>query len=266
MLEASAARPSGPHSLRRTVDVLVALTSADVRARYGRDPIRVFRWLLDPYAATGVYLLLTAFVLNRRGHAQGLSIACAIVPFQLIMMAFINGLGSVQSRRNIIANMRFERAYIPLASTVSEATGFVATLSLIGVMMAAYGVAPTWAVLWLPVLLLVTFLSAVAISYPAALLGLWYPQFRPFAVSAVRTAFFVAPGMVALAQIHGEAARWIKLNPLTGIFEAFRAAFYYGRAPELWMLLYPTATALLLLALFVPLFAREQANFAKLLE
>jgi ABC-type polysaccharide/polyol phosphate export permease len=266
MLDASAVRPARLSSLRRTVDVLYALTSADIRVRYGRDPIRILRWLLDPYAAAGVYLMLVAFVLDRPGDAPGLSIACAIVPFQLVMMAFVNGLASVQSRRTIIANMRFERDYIPLASTISEATGFVATLSLIGVMMAAYGVAPTWSVLWLPVLLLVTLLSAIAISYPAALFGLWYPQFRPFAVSAVRAAFFLAPGMVALDQMHGGTARWIKLNPLTGIFEAFRAVFYYGRAPELWMLLYPTLWALVLLALFVPLFAREQANFAKLLE
>jgi ABC-type polysaccharide/polyol phosphate export permease len=251
---------------QRAFDVLHALTSADMRVRYGRDPTRVVRWLLDPYAAAGVYLLLVAFVLDRPGEAPGLSIACAIVPFQIVIMAFVNGLTAVQLRRSIIANMRFERRFIPLASAISEATGFAAALSLIVVMMVAYRVAPTIQILWLPVLLLVTMLLAIAIAYPAALLGLWYPHLRPFAISAARTLFFLAPGMVALDQMHGSAQKWIRANPLTGLFEAFRAVFLYGRAPAAWELLYPTVTALVLLAVFVPLFSREQGQFAKLLE
>jgi lipopolysaccharide transport system permease protein len=251
---------------RRALDVLRALITADMRVRYGRGPLRVARWLLDPYAAAGVYLLLVAFVLDRPGRAPGLSIACAIVPFQLLMMAFATGLTAVQSRRTVIANMRFERRLIPIAAAISEAMGFLAALSLIAVMMAGYRVEPTVAILWLPVLLAVTLLLAIAVAYPAALFGLWFPQLRPFAVSTVRAAFFLAPGMVALDQIHGRTADWIRANPLTGLFEAFRSVFLDGAAPAWWELAYPTATALALLLVFVPLFAREQRHFAKVLE
>ena len=234
--------------------------------RYGRGRLTMVKWLLDPYAAAGVYLLLVAFVLDRPGEAAGLSLACAIVPFQLILMTVLNSLSSVQSRRSIVVNMRFERTLIPFSSAVAEAVGFVATLTLIAVMMVAYGVEVTAAVLWLPVLVATTFLVAVATAYPVALIGLWFPDTRPIMLSLTRAAFFLAPGVVALDQISGDTSDWLRASPLTGLFESFRSVFLYGHSPAAWELLLPCGYALVALALFVPLFRREGPQFAKLVE
>lgn len=234
--------------------------------RYGRGRLSAVKWLLDPYAAAGVYLLLVAFVLNRPGHAAGLSLACAIVPFQLVMMTIVNALTAVQSRRSIVVNMRFERSLIPFASAVAETVGFIAALTLLGVMMVAYGVAPTAAIGWLPVLVGVTFLLALAVAYPTALAGLWFPEARAILVSLARAAFWVAPGVVALDAISGGANDWLRANPLTGLFEAYRSVFLYGESPAAWKLLLPCAFAVVVLALFVPLFRREGPQFAKLAE
>lgn len=252
--------------LRRAIAVLQALAVSDIRMRYGRGRLRAVKWLLDPYAVTGVYLVLVAYVLDRPGRAPGLSIACAIVPFQLIVMTIVNAGSAVHARRSIVSNMRFERGLIPLAAVVTEAVGFAAALTLLAVMMAVYGVAPTAALLWLPVLLAATFVLAVAAAYPAALIGLWYPNARPFMVSLARAAFFVAPGFVALAQIHGRAHDWLRLNPLSGIFESYRSVFLSGASPAAWALLVPFAMALIVLALLVPVFRREAPHLAKVME
>ncbi len=232
--------------------------------RYGRGRLSAIKWLLDPYAAAGVYLLLVAFVLDRPGEAAGLSLACAIVPFQLVVMTIVNALTAVQSRRSIVVNMSFERVLIPLASAVAESVGFLASLTLLGVMMVAYGVAPTEAILWLPVLVAVTFLLAVAVAYPAALGGLWFPEARGVMMSLARAAFWVAPGVVALDQITGGANDWLRANPLTGLFEAYRSVFLEGHSPAAWELLLPSSFAVVALALFVPVFRREGPQFAKL--
>jgi ABC-type polysaccharide/polyol phosphate export permease len=58
----------------------------------------------------------------------------------------------------------------------------------------------------------------------------------------------------------------LKLNPLTGLFDMYRDIFLYGRTPAAWSVLYPAGVALLLLALTVPLFRREQHQFAKVVE
>lgn len=252
--------------MTRALAVLQALAVSDVRMRYGRGRLRAVKWLLDPYAVTGVYLVLVAYVLDRPGPNVGLSIACAIVPFQLIVMTIVNASGAVHARASIVRNMRFERGLIPLAAVVTETVAFAAALTLLALMMGVYGVAPTAALLWLPVLLGATFLLAVAAAYPAALIGVWYPNARPFMVSLARAAFFVAPGFVALDQIRGEAHDWLRLNPLSGIFEAYRSVFVDGASPAAWELLVPLGTALLVLALLVPVFRRESPHLAKVME
>ena len=251
--------------LRRTLDVLVALTRSDLRARYGRGPDRVIKWMLDPFALVGVYLLMVAVVLSKPGDAPGLSLACAVVPFQLFMLAVIGALSCIQLRTSIILNMPFPRTLIPVSSTLTETAAFGASFALVALMMVIYGVPPTVAILWLPLIVLVTLALAIAISFPAALFGLWFPDLRPFAINSARALFFLAPGIVPLSQVHPETRHWLEINPLTGLFEAFRSVLVDGQSPAAWQLLYPLIWAAVLLVLFVPLYRKDAPHFAKVL-
>ena len=149
--------------LKRTAELLAALVESDMRGRYGRGPWRLIKWLLDPFALVGVYLLLVSFVLDRPGQAVGLSLACAVIPFQLVMASCLNALDSNRSRRPIIANMSFPRYLIPASSALTESVAFAASLLLLALMMVIYAVAPTPAALWLPVVVAVNLALAVCV-------------------------------------------------------------------------------------------------------
>jgi lipopolysaccharide transport system permease protein len=251
---------------RRAADLLVSLGTADMRVRYGRGPWQFFKWLADPFAVTGVYLALVALVLNRPGGEPGLSVACAVVPFQLVLATVVTALDSTRARATIIGNMAFPRVFLPAAAAFTESLAFVATSVLLVLMMAVYQVAPTSAILWLPLVVFVNLALAGAISYPAALFALWLPDLRAFLISLMRTLFFLAPGLVPLSQIYGYTDDVLKINPLTGLFESYRAVLQYGQAPEWWMLAYPLAFAVILAAVFIPVYRREEPHLAKVLE
>jgi ABC-type polysaccharide/polyol phosphate export permease len=257
---------AAPRRTATATDALIALTMSDLRARYGRGAQRVLKWLLDPFALVGVYLLLVTIVLTTKGRAPGLSLACAVVPFQLLMSTVINAMMAVTTRRTIVLNMGFRRALIPLASALTETIAFFASFSLFALMMLIYRVAPTSALLWLPVVVLVNVLVAVGLAYPSSIFGLWFRDLRNFGMSFVRTLFFLAPGLVPLSEIHGRAHHLLRYNPFTGLFEAYRAVFLFGRTPAAWELLYPTLFALLLLVAFAPFYRVEQRQFAKIVE
>ncbi|MDX6489324.1 MAG: lipopolysaccharide transport system permease protein [Gaiellaceae bacterium] len=250
-------------SWRRRAELLLALTESDLRARYGRGGARLFKWLLDPFALVGVYLLLVSVVLNRPGAAPGLSLACAVVPFQLLMMSVINAMGAVDLRRSIILNMSFERTFIPASGVLTETVAFAASFLLLVLMLAIYRIAPTFALLWFPVVVAVNVLLAVALAYVASLIGIWFSDLRQFAISIVRTLFFLAPGLVPLSMIGGRANDLLRLNPLTGVFEGYRSVLLYGRRPSAWELLFPAAIALVVLAITLPIYVSEQKQFAK---
>jgi lipopolysaccharide transport system permease protein len=254
---------SGMRRLRRALDLLRALTESDLRFRYGRGPGRFVRWLLEPFALVGVYLLLVTFVLDRPGTAPGLSLAAAIVPFQLVISTVSNSMDALETRRPILLNMAFERNLMPISSALTECASFVASFFIVVVMMAAYRVAPTLALLWLPLVMLVNLYLAIAAAYGAALLGVWLRELKPFLLSFVRMLFFLGPGLVPLSQTSPEVRSLLRLNPLTGLFESYRDVFLTGQAPAAWQLLYPLVIASVILAVFVPIYRTEQRQFAK---
>jgi lipopolysaccharide transport system permease protein len=254
---------SGMRRLRRALDLLRALTESDLRLRYGRGPGRFVRWLLEPFALVGVYLLLVTFVLDRPGTAPGLSLAAAIVPFQLVISTVSNSMDALETRRPILLNMAFERNLMPISSALTECASFVASFFIVVVMMAAYRVEPTLALLWLPLVMLVNLYLAIAAAYGAALLGVWLRELKPFLLSFVRMLFFLGPGLVPLSQTSPEVRSLLRLNPLTGLFESYRDVFLTGQAPAAWQLLYPLVIASVILAVFVPIYRTEQRQFAK---
>jgi lipopolysaccharide transport system permease protein len=250
-------------SLGGSLDVLRALTESDIRFRYGRGPFRFARWLLDPVALVGVYLFLVTFVLNQPGKAPGLSLACAVIPFQLVMLTIANAMTALELRRPILLNMAFKRMLLPISAALTETVAFSSSLLLIVVMMASYGVAPTWNVLWFPLVLLVNLLLAIATAYAAVLFGVWLRELRAFVSSFVRALFFLAPGLVPLAETSEDVRHLLRLNPLTGLFEAYRDVFMDGARPAFWELAFPFMAAVILLGVFVPLYRSEQRQFAK---
>jgi lipopolysaccharide transport system permease protein len=250
-------------TLRRRAELLLALTESDLRARYGRGGVRLLKWLLDPFALVGVYLLLVSVVLDRPGAAPGLSLACAVVPFQLLMMSVMNAMGAVDLRRSIILNMSFERTFIPASGVLTETVAFAASFLLLVLMLAIYRVSPTLALLWFPVVVAVNILLALALAYVSSLIGIWFSDLRLFAVSIVRTLFFLAPGLVPLSTVGGRAADLLRLNPLSGVFEGYRSVLLYGTRPSAWELLVPTAFSAVVLAIVLPIYVREQKQFAK---
>jgi ABC-type polysaccharide/polyol phosphate export permease len=249
----------------RTLDLLRALTEADLRFRYGRGPLRFLRWLVEPFALVGVYLILMTFVLQRPGEAPGLSLAAAIVPFQMVIATVTNAMAALDIRKPILLNMSFKRALIPVSSALTESMSFSASFLLFPVMMIAYQVTPTLTLLWLPLVIIVTLYVAVSAAYAACLLAVWLHELKPFLLSFVRMLFFLGPGLVPLAQTSADVRRILELNPFSGLFELYRDVFLTGETPAAWEFLYPIGIASVLLAVFVPLFRAEQRQFAKVL-
>ena len=106
---------------------------------------------------------------------------------------------------------------------------------------------------------------AVAIAFPAALFGLWFLICRRSRSTARERCSSSRPGSSRSRRSRPDAQEWLKLNPLTGLFEAYRDVLLYGQAPAVWELAYPLGAAALLLLVFVPLYRREAPHFAKVL-
>ena len=119
--------------------------------------------------------------------------------------------------------------------------------------MLVYGIGPTAALLWLPLVVAVTLTLAAGGADPAALIGLWVPELqdlrRPVAADRVLR---VAWDRGALRDVGGACAGGSPSTPSRGCSRRTGTCSSTGRAPESWMLLYPAFVGLVLAAVFAP--------------
>ena len=221
-----------PAGWRRRADILLALTRSDLRIRYGRGPWQVVNWLVNPFALVGVYVLLRVILgRQRRGSGAVAVVRGGAVPDRA-SRRWMSSISAVSLREPVLLNMRFDRMLIPASSVMTESVAFAASFLLFPITMIFYGVAPTPALLWLPVVIAATLVLALGLAWPAALLGLWLPTSKVFASAGPATAVLRRPEHRRPEQGRPDDVHdWIVFNPFTGLFESFRHVFLYGDSP-----------------------------------
>jgi homopolymeric O-antigen transport system permease protein len=132
--------------------------------------------------------------------------------------------------------------------------------------MLVYSIPPTATILWLPVIILVLILVTAGPTYLGALFGLYFPDLKGVAQNLIRATFFLSAALIPLELIPGDTLPLlIQANPLTGIFEAFRAVIVFQSPPQAAHVLYPAAFGVVALAIGLALYRSRQAEFAKAL-
>jgi lipopolysaccharide transport system permease protein len=118
----------------------------------------------------------------------------------------------------------FPRAVLPITNVISNLYGFAFTLvALLGVCV-AFDVIPGWHVILLvPATLLLVLLTA-GLGLLISGLHVYFRDLRFFLQAALSVWLFVTPVLYPLAQADGALRVIIRINPMTGVAELFRAA------------------------------------------
>jgi lipopolysaccharide transport system permease protein len=176
--------------------------------------------------------------------------------------------GSLLSLSGLLTKVYFPRLIVPLSAVLSGLLDFaIAFLVLIG-MMVYYGVWPSWAVLYLPFLLLLALGSALGVGIWLSPLNVWYRDIRYVVPFFVQLWLFVTPviypasrASAKLAEI-GLPAWLLGLNPMAGVVEGFRWALLGTGSRPGPIILASVAVTLLLLVSGTLYFRRMEKTLA----
>src|SRR5207248_11082071 len=103
---------------------------------------------------------------------------CALVPWTYFAYALTHAGNSLVDSANLVTKVYFPRLVIPLAAVLAGLPDLaIALLVLLG-MMLFYGVTPTVAILWLPLLMVLAMATALAVSLWLSALNIQYRDFR----------------------------------------------------------------------------------------
>ncbi len=172
----------------------------------------------------------------------------ALLPWQFFANAARNSAGSLLSQQNVIAKVYFPRLVIPISTVLSAIVDFLASFVVLVGMMVVYRVVPTWAVLTLPLFLLLAGAIALAVGLWLAGLAVKYHDVA-IAVGFGITIWQYLTPVAYSATLVPEGWRWLyQLNPLYAVVVGFRWALLGTAAPPPWSL---AVSTLLVSALLV---------------
>jgi lipopolysaccharide transport system permease protein len=207
-------------------ELLYFLTWRDIKVRYKQTVLGAAWAIIQPFFTMVVFSLFFGKLARVPSDDIPYPIFsyAALVPWTFFANGLSQSSGSLVGSANLIKKVYFPRLVIPISSVLSGGVDFVLAFVVLLGMMLFYGIVPTAAVAWLPLLLLLALVTALGA-------GLWLTamnvQFRDvrYAVPFLVQAWMFATPIAYPSSLLDEPWRTLYgINPMAGVVEGFRWA------------------------------------------
>lgn len=216
---------TGPGALgggrRRAAELLYLIALTEFKRTYFGTALGYLWSICRPLMLFGVLLAVftQAFKLGSDVPHYPVLLLMNIVLFGFFQEATTSAVPSVVAQEAIVRKTQFPRLVIPLAVVLTALFNLALNGVVVLAFVLAFGVAPMWTWLLVPVLVLGIVVFTVAV---AMIVSSLFPRFRDVGIiwTVASTALFYAtPVLFPLGSVSGDLRRIISLNPLSPIFE-----------------------------------------------
>src|SRR5436853_2563595 len=244
-------------------ELLYFLTWRDVKVRYKQTLLGAAWAVLQPLAAMIVFWLFFGKLagIGSDGIPYPVFAYAGLMVWTFFSNAWNISGNSLVGNSNLITKVYFPRMIIPGAAVAAGLVDFAIAFLIMLVLMAGYRVPVTAAVLILPLPVLLTSLLALGIGLWMSALNVKYRDIRYALPFGIQIWMFATPIIYPMSLVP-EKWRWLlKLNPMTGIVEAYRAALL-GSTLDYSALAISAAMSLAILVFAAFEFRRMEKEFA----
>lgn len=245
-------------------ELLYFLAWRDVKVRYKQTAIGVVWVVLQPLLTMVIFSVIFGQLLSvpTDGEPYPVFAFVALLPWTFFAGALSRSGHSLVADANLIAKVYFPRLIMPFAAVLSMLVDFAISFIILLGMLAFYGIVPGPAVLALPLLLLLAFLTALGFGLWLSALNVKYRDVGYVIPFLVQFWLFLTP-VAYPSSIIPESWRFLySLNPMAGVVDGFRWALLGEQnLPGMSILL----STIVVLALFIGglfYFRRMEFEFA----
>lgn len=253
--------------LWRYRELFYFLTWRDLKVRYRQTVLGAGWAILQPVVAMVVFTVFFGRLakIPSDGIPYPLFVFAALVPWTFFAQSVSRATASLVGGANLIRKVYFPRLVMPVSSMLSAAADFgIASLVLAG-MMIYYRVAPTRALLVLPLLVLLTFATALGVGLWLSALNARYRDVGQMAPFLIQLWLFATPVVYPSSLISDTWRIVYGLNPMAGVIEGFRWALLGVDTAPGPMILVSAAFALVLVVTGAYYFRRTERVLADLI-
>ncbi len=207
-------------------DLFYFLVWRDIKVRYKQTVLGALWAVIQPV----MYMVVFSVFFGRLagipsdGLPYPIFFYAGFLPWMLFSSAVTQSSNSVVGSAHLITKVYFPRIIIPTASVGSALVDFAVASSVLGVLMLYYGIAPGAGLFMAPLFVAGVVVAALGVGLLIAALNVAYRDFRYVVTFLLQLWLFLTP-IVYPVTLVPERWQWLmRLNPLTGLIEGFRAA------------------------------------------
>ena len=236
----------------------------DVKVRYKQTALGVAWAVLQPLMTMVIFTIIFGRIagLPSDGVPYPLFALAGLLPWQLFAASLTGAANSLVGNAGLLTKVYFPRLIVPLAATLSTFVDFLVSCAVLVLLMLYYRVAPSPAIVALPLFFALALATAVGVGLWFAAMNVRYRDVQYVLPFLVQLWLFASPVAYSASLIHSPAGRAIyALNPMAGAIQGFRWALL--GAPPPGPLVWPSvAVSVVLLVSGLFFFKRMEDTFA----
>ena len=245
-------------------ELIYFLIWRDVKVRYKQTLLGAAWAVIQPLVNMLIFTVLFGKLVKIPSDSvpYPIFVYAGLLPWTFFSNAVTGSGNSLIGNANLITKIYFPRMIIPTSAVGAGLVDFIIAFILLAGLMVYYGIALTWNILLLPAMILLTTLLALGIGMWMAAMNVKYRDVRYALPFVIQAWMFLTP-IIYPSSLIPESWRWtLKLNPLAGIIEGYRASLC--TLPVDWAALAVSAFATLAILLFSSYtFRRMEKDFAE---
>lgn len=246
-------------------ELLYFLTWRDIKVRYKQTVLGASWAILQPFLTMVIFTLFFGRLakMPSDGIPYPIFSYVALVPWTFFATGITKASNSLVGGQNLLKKVYFPRLAMPIASVASGIVDFCLAFMVLIVMMLYFGIVPTIYILWLPLLMLLAFVTSLGVSLWLAALNVKFRDVRHTVPFIVQAWLFATPIVYPSSLIENDFWRVLyAINPMVGVVEGFRWALLGTDTAPGPMIVVSSLAAVILLVGGSIYFRRVEKTFA----
>jgi len=253
-------------------ELLYFLAWRDVKVRYKQTALGAAWAILQPLLTMLVFTLFFGGLakVGSDGLPYPIFSYAGLLPWTLFAEGVARSSQSLVASSNLIKKVYFPRLIVPASAIMAGLLDFAIAFGVLIGLMAFYGIWPSAAILYLPLLLILVLTIGLGVGIWLAALNVEYRDVRyvvPFFIQMwlfVTPVIYPASKVVAKLQSMGVPPWLYGLNPMAGVVEGFRWSLLGRTAVPVSLIVASVFAAVVILVSGAFYFRRMEKTFADL--
>ncbi len=245
-------------------ELLYFLIWRDIKVRYKQTALGASWAIIQPFFTMVVFSLFFGYLAKvpSDGIPYPLFSFAALVPWTFFANGLSQSSNSLVGSAHLITKVYFPRLVIPLSSALYGVVDFLVAFAVLIFLMFYYGMFPTLNVVWLPLFILLAFVTSLGVGLWLSALNVKYRDVRYIVPFITQIWLFVTPIAYPSSLLPEPWRTLYGLNPMVGVVEGFRWALLDSNTRPGPMIAVSSAAALIILITGAFYFRRMEKAFA----